>query len=110
MPRRERAFQIRLSAAIAERDVPVPPQVDNGDELLYPTRIGNYSKGLPHNSIGEVDPASYGALLTAVTSGEPEDFAKIPLGVTVKLADPQAGLAFTLEGAASCRMNCPPDP
>jgi hypothetical protein len=79
-PRRERAFRIRLKAAIAERDVPVPAQVDNGDELLYPTKIGNYSKGLPHNSIGEVDSAAYNALLTAVTSGEPEDVAKIPLG------------------------------
>jgi len=110
MPRRERAFQIRLSTAIAERDVPVPPQVDNGDELLYPSRIGNYSKGLPHNSIGEVDPAAYGALLTAVTSGEPEDFAKILLGGTVKLADPQAGLAFTLEGTDSGQLTCPPAP
>lgn len=109
-PRRERAFRIRLKTAIAERDVPVPPQVDNGDELLYPTRIGNYSKGLPHNSIGEVDPAAYGALLTAVTSGEPEDFAKIPLGGSVKLADPQAGLAFTLEGTDSGQLTCPPAP
>jgi hypothetical protein len=109
-PRRERAFRIRLKAAIAERDVPVPAQVDNGDELLYPTKIGNYSKGLPHNSIGEVDSAAYNALLTAVTSGEPEDFAKIPLGGTVKLADPQAGLAFTLEGTDSGQLTCPPAP
>jgi len=109
-PRRERAFRIRLKTAIAERDVPVPPQVDNGDELLYPTRIGNYSKGLPHNSIGEVDSAAYEALLTAVRSGEPEDFAKIPLGGTVKLANPQSGLAFTLEGTDSGQLTCPPAP
>ena len=108
--RRARAFRIRLKAAIAERNVPVPPQVDNGDERLYPTRIGNYSKGFPHNSIGEVDPIAYDALLTAVTSGEPEDFAKIPLGGTVKLADPQAGLAFTLEGTDSGQLTCPPAP
>ncbi len=110
MPRRERAFQIRLSTAIAERDVPVSPQVDNGDELLYSNKIGNYSKGLPHNSIGEVDSSAYDALLTAVTNGEPEDFAKIPLGGTVKLATPQAGLAFTLEGTDSGQLTCPPAP
>ena len=110
MPRRERAFQVRLNTAIAERDVPVPPQVDNGDEGLYPTRIGNYSKGLPHNSIGEVDPTAYGALLTAVTSGEPEDFARIPLGGNTKLANPQSGLAFTLEGTDSGQLTCPPAP
>jgi hypothetical protein len=110
MPRRERAFQIRLSAAIAERDVPVPPQLDNGDESLYPNRTGNYSKGLAHNSIGEVDPTAYGALLTAVTSGDPADFARIPLGGNQKLADPQAGLAFTLEGTDSGQLTCPPAP
>lgn len=109
-PRRQRAFRIRLKTAIAERDVPVPPQVDNGDELLYPTRIGNYSKGLPHNSIGEVDPTAYDALLTAVRSGEPEDFARIPLGGNTKLANPQSGLAFTLEGTDSGQLTCPPAP
>jgi hypothetical protein len=109
-PRRERAFQIRLKTAIAERDVPVPPQVDNGDERLYPSRIGNFSKGLPHNSIGEVDANAYDALLTAVRSGEPEDFAEIPLGGTIKLANPQAGLTFTLEGTDSGQLTSPPAP
>lgn len=108
--RRAQAFRIRLKAAIAERNVPVPPQVDNGDERLYPTRIGNYSKGLPHNSIGEVDPGAYDDLLTAVRSGEPEDFAKIPLGGTIKLVNPQAGLTFTLEGTDSGQLTSPPAP
>ncbi len=109
-PRKERAFRIRLKAAIAERDLPVPPQVDIGDELLYPSRIGNYYKGLPHNSIGEVDSAAYDALLTAVRSGEPEDFARIPLGGNTKLATPQGGLAFTLEGTDSGQLTSPPAP
>jgi hypothetical protein len=109
-PRRERAFRIRLKTAIAERDLPVPPQIDNGDELLYPNRIGNYSKGLPHNNIGEVDSSAYDALLTAVRSGEPEDFAKIPLGGNTKLATPQGGLAFTLEGTDSGQLTSPPAP
>jgi len=108
--RRAQAFRIRLKTAIAERDVPVPPQVDNGDERLYPTRIGNFSKGLPHKSNGEVDHNAYEALLTAVRSGEPEDFAKIPLGGTSKLANPQAGLTFTLEGTDSGQLTCPPAP
>ena len=108
--RRAQAFRLRLKTAIAERDVPIPPQVDNGDERLYPTRIGNFSKGLPHKSNGEVDHAAYEALLTAVRSGEPEDFAKIPLGGTAKLANPQAGLTFTLEGTDSGQLTCPPAP
>jgi hypothetical protein len=91
--RRAQAFRIRLKAAIAERNVPVPPQVDNGDERLYSNRIGNFSKGLPHNSIGEVDPTAYDALLTAVTSGEHEGFPSLVgawvLGLSVPFAIPR---------------------
>jgi hypothetical protein len=109
--RKEQAFRIRLKTAIAERNVSVPAQIDNGDERLYPSRIGNFSKGLPHDPItGEVRSDAYGALLTAVASGEPEDFAKIPLGGNVKLANPQAGLAFTLEGTDSGQLTSPPAP
>jgi hypothetical protein len=108
--RRRRSFQIRLNAAAAERRVPVPPQVNNGDEDLYPNRIGNFSKGLPHNSAGEVDPAAYDSLLTAVTSGDFDDFAKIPLGGSTKLACPQGGLAFCLEGSDSGQLTIAPSP
>jgi len=108
--RRERSFQLRLKAATAERKVPVPPQINNGDEELYPNFIGNYSQGLPHNSIGEVDPAAYRDLLTAVKSGEPEDFAAIPLGGNTKLSGPQGGLAFDLEGTDSGQLTIPPSP
>ena len=43
--RRGRSFRIRLKAAIAERKVPVPPQINNGDEALYPNFIGNLFPG-----------------------------------------------------------------
>jgi hypothetical protein len=96
--RRNRSFLIRLKAATQEYEIRPPLQRNNGDEALYPNFIGNYSQGLPHNSIGEVEPSAYQALLTAVTSGEPSDFANIPLGGNTKLQDPQGGLAFDLEG------------
>src|SRR6202795_2618449 len=108
--RRERSFQIRLKAAIAERKVPVPPQINNGDEALYPNFIGNYSQGLPHSSIGEVEPAAYRDLLTAVNSGKPSDFANIPLGGNTKLSGPQGGLAFDLEGTDCAQLTMPPSP
>jgi hypothetical protein len=108
--RRERAFRIRLRAATAERRISVPSQFNNGDEALYPNRIGNYSKGLPHDSFGEVDPVAYASLLTALISGDPNDFANIPLGGTVKLADPQEGLAFYLAGTDSGQVTIPPSP
>jgi len=108
--RRNRAFQHRMRAAITEKRVPMPPHLTNGDEALYPNRIGNYSKGLPHNGLGEVDPTAYAALVKAATTGNPADFDAIPIGGTVLLIDPQAGLAFDLEGTDSHQMDIPPAP
>jgi hypothetical protein len=34
-----------VRAATAERRIPVSPQVNKGDEALYPNRIGNFFKG-----------------------------------------------------------------
>jgi hypothetical protein len=108
--RSDRSFQIRFNAAARERNVQVPPHTNNGDEGRYATFIGNFSQGLPHNSIGEVDPTAYQALLTAVTSGKSDDFAKIPLGGNAKLSGPQGGLAFDLEGTDCGQLSIPPSP
>ena len=83
---------------------------DNDDEELYPNRIGNYSKGLPHNNDGTVVPSAYNALLTAIDSGRPADFDAIPLGGTVGLTNPQSGLAFDLEGPDGHALVQPPAP
>jgi hypothetical protein len=109
--RRERSFQIRIRAARKEHGLPVPAHIDNGDEDRYPNRIGSFSKGLPHDAIGEVDAAAYDSLLTAVGSGEPSDFANIPLGGNTKLAGPpQAGLCYTLQGTENGQLSSPPAP
>src|ERR1700733_12307613 len=108
--RRGRSYGIRKSAAIAERQVPNPHQVSNGDEARYANFIGNYSQGLPHNTIGEVDSAAYQALLKAVDTGDSSDFAKIPLGGNTKLSGPQGGLAFDLEGSDCAQLTIPPSP
>ena len=108
--RSDRSFQLRFNAAARERNVPIPSHINNGDETRYSNFIGNYSQGLPHNSIGEVEPTAYEALLTAVNSGKPSDFANIPLGGTVKLSGPQGGLAFDLEGTDCGQLSIPPSP
>jgi hypothetical protein len=108
--RSDRSFQLRFNAAARERNVPIPTHLSNGDETRYPNFIGNYSQGLPHDSIGEVDAAAYQALLTAVNSGKPSDFANIPLGGNVKLSGPQGGLAFDLEGTDGAQLSIPPSP
>ena len=108
--RRERAFRNRVWAARVERAIDVPRQSNNGDEDLYPNRIGNHSKDLPHDAIGEVVPSAYDKLLAAVASGDPRDFARIPLGGTVKIANPQGGLAFSLQGTDGAQLTIPASP
>jgi hypothetical protein len=71
---------------------------NNQDENLYPNKLGSYSKGLPHNDDGTVVLSAYEALVKAISSGAPSDFDAIPLGGNSRLTNPQAGLAFDMEG------------
>jgi hypothetical protein len=110
-----RAYQIRQQAALAEYQLPLPAHPDNGDEDLYPDKIGSFTKGLPHNSLGEVDLHAYQLYVRALASGEPGDFERIPLGTSnpatrYPLVNPQAGLAFDLEGADSHSFYLPSAP
>lgn len=83
---------------------------DNNDEELYPDKIGSYSKGLPHNNDGTVVASAYAALVQAINSGNPADFDAIPLGGSVGLTNPQAGLAFDMEGSDAHALVQPPAP
>jgi membrane-associated phospholipid phosphatase len=109
------SFQNRLDAAEAEAQVPIPQQITNGDEQTYPNFIGNYSKGLPHNNLGEVSQSAYLSLLNAVGQGTAAAFEQVPLGGTgapapVKLVNPLSGVAFDLEGTDSHQFAIPPFP
>lgn len=108
-------YDFRVEAAANQRRVLIPDHPDNGDEDRYAKRIGNYSKGLPHNALGEVDPGAYDALLDAMDSERPRDFEDIPMGCPdisrqMLLVNPQAGLAFDLEGTDSHQFYQPPAP
>jgi hypothetical protein len=96
-----RAYQIRQRAALYQKNLPLPDHPTNGDDELYANRIGSYSKGLPHNSLGEVSPGAYDALLRALATGDAADYERVPSGGTVKQTDPQAALAFELVGSDS---------
>src|SRR5262249_12365228 len=87
-------------------------QSANGEEDEHPGRIGNYSKCLPHDALGHVDPTAYDSLREALASGQQGDFERIPLGTDGgrRLANPQGGLAFDLEGADSQALALPPAP
>ncbi len=83
---------------------------NNQDEQLYPDKLGSYSKGLPHNNDGTVVASAYAALVQALNSGRPADFDAIPLGGTVKLTNPQSGLAFDMQGPDAHALVQPPAP
>lgn len=109
--RADQAAQIRNDATYFQRTRPLPPHPCNGDEDRYPTtRIGSYTKALPHDSLGFVRPDAYNALLVALQSGNPSDYNAIPLAGDVRLIDPQSGLAFELEGADSHALTIPSPP
>jgi hypothetical protein len=104
------AFAYRDGAAKTESRVPIPQHTTNGDENLYSTKIGNFSKGLPHDSFGQVNTTDYSLLVTACKSGNPSDFDAIPLGGNVKILNPQGGLAYDTEGTDSGQLSSVPPP
>jgi hypothetical protein len=108
--RRAQALEIRKKAAIFQLNRDFPESRSNGDEERYPAGLVNFSKALPHNNLGEVDPNAYRMFLQAVNSGKPSDFNQIPLAGTTRLANPQSAFAFELEGADSHSLTVQPPP
>lgn len=116
--RRTEARSLRNEAAETAFLRPHPDHLNNGEEAEYrgPTSnlsyVANYSKALPHNSLGEVRPQAYRALLQAIYSRNPDHFEQIPMGrlLGLNLTNPQAGLAFDLEGPDAQSLTIPPAP
>jgi hypothetical protein len=108
--RREKAFQSRYNTALWHRNQPIQRQDTNGDEGRHPAYLGNYSKALPHNSFGEVDPGAYQQLMRAAQTGNPDDYEAIPTSGARRLTSPQAGLAFDTQGADAWHFAVPPAP
>jgi hypothetical protein len=107
--RQVESFKIRLDAAKQELRRPPVHHPTNGDEERFPNRIGNFSKTLPHNELGEVDPAAYDALLEALEAGDFKLMEQVPRAGG-RFTNPLGGLAFTLEGpdTAAVELNPPP--
>ncbi len=110
--RRRAAFDQRVERARAWLFAPLNLPKQNEDEARYASKIGNFSKGLPHDALGHVDTAAYSTFVRACRSGRVSDFDAIPLGFSggQRLRNPQAGLAFTVSGADSHQIVVPPPP
>jgi len=107
--------EIRVTQAAVQAGLPLPGHPTNHDEDTVAGRAASFSKGLPHNDLGEVDADAYDALLLAVSSGDPDDFEAIPMGEPDlskrrKLVNPQAGLCFDSAGADSHHLYLKPPP
>jgi len=108
--RRNACWKVRKDAAdFWQKQTPVAHPT-NGDETRFASRIGNYSKSLPHNSFGEVEPAAYQSLLDAVHSVDPAVYDEIVMDGPNKLTNPQSGWAFDLEGADGQGLAVPAPP
>eukprot|EP00177_Eucheuma_denticulatum_P006744 GFKZ01012255.1.p1 GENE.GFKZ01012255.1~~GFKZ01012255.1.p1 ORF type:complete len:594 (+),score=78.50 GFKZ01012255.1:174-1955(+) len=86
--RREQAFNLRVESAEVARQRPHPDHISNGEETRYTddcgnlTHIASYTKGLPHDKQTGLlsDPCHFQLFVTAIESGNPDDFKQIPLG------------------------------
>lgn len=96
--RRRRANSLRVSAARRHLLAPLTVQATNGDEARYGDFRASYSKGLPHNALGEVDPAAFAALQVAGNATNGAGYELIPLGGARKQVSPQACLSYELSG------------
>jgi hypothetical protein len=108
--RAQACLSLRQSVAEADFNQPLVSHPDNGDDSLYSDKCGSFTKTLPHDSFGRVNSSAYQSLITALATGNPTDFENISLGGTVKLTNPQSGLAFDLEGFDAHSFTVPPAP
>nr|QKI80102.1 vanadium-dependent haloperoxidase [Asparagopsis taxiformis] len=134
--RAEVAFKVRVSAAELARARGSPAHLSNNSESRFRNPDGtrsllaNFTKGLPHiKETALVESAiDYDRFVRAIDSGDPRDFADLPLGpqgveprFTSGIAsDPEvgtrawesggAGLVFDLEGPDAQAVTMPPAP
>src|SRR5512134_4013785 len=57
------AYAVRHKAAELSRSLGRAKELANGDEVRLPRRIACYTKGLPHDKLGEPDLKAYDVLL-----------------------------------------------
>src|SRR5215471_11092757 len=76
--RQQRVFECRRDAAQAELHSDPPKAMANGDEDRYLDRRASFSKTMPHNELGEVDPDAYRQWVAILRNGNPARFAEVP--------------------------------
>ncbi|GJM09804.1 MAG: vanadium-dependent haloperoxidase [Lysobacteraceae bacterium] len=109
--RAEEAYVRRVRAAGANvlDVVGQAAQAVNTDETALPGYVGNFSKTLPHNELGEVDPVAYEALVDGL---DRDDMSGVILSPQAerKLANPSAARSFDISGGDAHSTRIIPSP
>src|SRR5262245_25005018 len=105
-------FEKRSSAAQAALAGKPPPSVTNGDEDRYADHRASFSKTMPHDELGEVEPAAYRKWLPLLPSGDSAQFERVPRDprATQRLNDPQAAYSIDLVGTDATALALLPPP
>jgi membrane-associated phospholipid phosphatase len=110
--RRDRALAIREAAARAHFRAGTPTNVSNGDERRYADKRASFSKTLPHDDLGEVDPAAFAQFVEIIERGDPRGFDAMPRDAVAveRLNDPQAMYAydFVASDSGATEIAAPP--
>jgi len=109
-PRRLRAYDLRVKAAFAAASASVPRRDGNTDESRVPAFLAMFSKGLPHDAFGIVDPEAYRALARAAAGAGDARFEDVPVAGARRLVSPQAAFAFALDGLDVAMLDAPDPP
>jgi hypothetical protein len=97
------AMRLREASAASHLKAVPAGQVTTGDEERYADKRASFSKTLPHNDFGEVDPSAYRKLVDILLSGDVKRFAEIPRApdAELRLHNPQAAYAYDVAGLDS---------
>jgi len=110
--RQRRVLETRWEAAQAEFKSSPPAHATNLDEERYEDRRASFSKTMPHNDLGEVDPEAYRQWLAILANGDPAGFDQVPRDqqAVERLNDPQATYATDLVGPDATALVLAPPP
>jgi hypothetical protein len=118
LERRNEAFEVKTDVAEFDKKKKVRKQKTNGDEERYCDLRGSFGKTLRHTDEDLIDQEAFRSMLKALRRHKNRYFDQIILGngvvppgkQKVLLSNPQASLAFFLDGNDSWINTLPPAP
>ena len=106
----QQQYTLRVTDAINDALVGIPPHTTNGDEQRYADKSGSYSKGLLQASLGVVDPNAWQSFKQALNSGRQSDWNAVITGGPRTQNGPQGAYRYYLEGADAALFGNAPAP